>query len=103
MMLQQRVADDYVIATGHTNTVREFCEEAFSYVGLDYKKHVKQKQEFMRPLEVPHLEGDASKALVKFGWKPKTSFIELVHMMVDADLEKYKNPTKYSEQFLKHT
>lgn len=101
-MLQQKEPDDYVIATGETHTVREFCEEAFSYVGLNYQDYVKQKKEFMRPLDVPHLEGDASKAREKFGWKPKTSFRELVHMMIDADLEKYQNPTKHSEQFLKH-
>lgn len=102
MMLQQSKPDDYVIATGEAHSVREFCEEAFSYVGLDYKKYVKVKQEFMRPLDVPHLLGDPSKAKKQLGWQPKVSFKELVHMMVDADLEKYQNPTKHSEQFLKH-
>ncbi len=101
-MLQQPRADDFVIATGETHSVREFCEEAFSYVGLDYRDCVKTKQEFMRPLEVPHLLGDPSKARKVLGWEPKVSFKELVQMMVDADMEKYQNPTKHSEQFLKH-
>jgi len=102
LMLQQSKPDDYVIATGEAHSVREFCEEAFSYVGLDYKKYVKQKQDFMRPLDVPHLLGDRSKAEKVLGWKPKVSFKELVRMMVDADLEKYQNPGKHSTQFLKH-
>ena len=102
MMLQQKNPDDYVIATGETHSVREFAEAAFEHVGLDWKKYVKQKQEFMRPLEVPHLEGNPAKAKEKLGWTPKVSFKELVAMMVDADIEKYQNPTKHSEQFLKH-
>jgi len=102
MMLQQGKPDDYVIATGETHSVRELCEEAFSYVGLDYKKYVKIKDEFKRPLEVPALLGDPSKAKRVLGWQPKVSFKELVHMMVDADLEKYQNPMKHAEQFLKH-
>jgi GDPmannose 4,6-dehydratase len=102
MMLQQGKPDDYVIATGETHSVREFAEAAFAHVGLDYKKYVKQKQEFMRPLDVPHLEGNPAKAKEKLGWTPKVSFKELVAMMVDADLEKYQNPTKHAEQFLKH-
>ena len=102
MMLQQKNPDDYVIATGETHSVREFAEAAFEHVGLDWKKYVKQKQEFMRPLDVPHLEGNPAKAKEKLGWTPKVSFKELVAMMVDADLEKYQNPTKHAEQFLKH-
>jgi GDPmannose 4,6-dehydratase len=102
LILQQSKPDDYVIATGETHTVREFCEEAFSYVGLDYKKYVKIREQFMRPLDVPHLLGDPSKAKQKLGWTPKVGFKELVHMMVDADMEKYQNPTKHAEQFLKH-
>lgn len=102
-MLQQDKPEDFVIATGEAHSVREFCEEAFSYVGLDYKKYVKIKDEFKRPLEVPHLLGDPSKAREVLGWTPKVGFKELVHMMVDADLDKYKNPTKHAEQFLKHT
>lgn len=102
LMLQQREADNYVIATGEAHTVREFAEEAFLHAGLDWKKYVKIKDEFKRPLEVPHLEGDPSKAEKVLGWKRKVSFKELVHKMVDADFEKYQDPMKNSEQFLKH-
>lgn len=102
LMLQQDKPDDYVIATGETHSVRELCEEAFSYAGLDYKKYVKIKDEFKRPLEVPCLLGDPTKAKQKLGWKPTHDFKSLVRMMVDADMEKYQNPTKHSEQFLKH-
>lgn len=101
-ILQQPKADDYVIATGESHSVREFCEIAFAHVGLNYKDHVKIKDEFKRPLDVHHLEGDSTKARNVLGWKPKTDFKTLVEMMVDADLEKYQNPTKHSEQFLKH-
>jgi GDPmannose 4,6-dehydratase len=86
MMLQQKKADDYVIATGQTHTVREFLEEAFGCVGLHYKKYVKVDPRYFRPLEVNILQGDASKAKKKLGWEPKTSFKELVRLMVDADL-----------------
>lgn len=102
LMLQQPTPDNFVIATGEAHSVREFCEEAFSYVGLDYRDFVKVKQEFMRPLEVPHLLGDPTKAKTVLGWKPKVSFKELVRMMVDADLAKYQDPMKNAEQFLKH-
>jgi GDPmannose 4,6-dehydratase len=101
-MLQQDNADDYVIATGETHSVREFCEAAFAHVGLNYKDHVRIKDEFKRPLEVPVLLGDPAKAKEKLKWEPKVKFDELVRMMVDADMEKYQNPTKHSEQFLKH-
>ncbi|MCX6116132.1 MAG: GDP-mannose 4,6-dehydratase [Proteobacteria bacterium] len=86
LMLQQKTPDDYVIATGETHSVREFCEIAFSRVGLNYKDHVVVDERFMRPAEVELLLGDPSKASKALGWKPKTSFKELVHMMVDADL-----------------
>jgi hypothetical protein len=102
LMLQQPKADDYVIATGEAHSVREFCEEAFGYAGLDYKCYVKVSDEFKRPLEVPYLLGDASKARNVLGWKPKASFKKLVHMMVDADMEKYQDPMKHAVQFLKH-
>ncbi|KND50759.1 MAG: GDPmannose 4,6-dehydratase [Parcubacteria bacterium C7867-001] len=102
LMLQQSQGDDYVVATGECHSVREFCEAAFSRVGLNYRDYVKVKDEFKRPLEVPSLLGDATKAREKLGWKPKVTFGELVQMMVDADMEKYQNPTKHSEQFLKH-
>jgi GDPmannose 4,6-dehydratase len=86
LMLQQDTPDDYVIATGETHTVREFVELAFERAGLDWQKHVVQAPEFMRPAEVDLLLGDAKKAEKQLGWKPKVSFVELVHMMVDADL-----------------
>jgi GDPmannose 4,6-dehydratase len=87
LMLQQKKADDFVIATGECHTVREFLEEAFHYAGLDYKKYVKIDSRYFRPLEVNVLQGDYSKAKKEFGWKPKTSFKELVKIMVDADME----------------
>ncbi len=90
LMLQQDQPDDYVIATGETHSVREFCELAFSYVGLDYRDYVVIDQRFMRPAEVDLLIGDASKARKKLGWQPRTSFTELVQMMVEADLRLVK-------------
>jgi GDPmannose 4,6-dehydratase len=86
LMLQQDEADDYVVATGVTHSVREFCELAFSHVGLDYRDHVVQDERFMRPAEVDLLVGDAGKARKVLDWEPQTSLVELVAMMVDADL-----------------
>jgi GDPmannose 4,6-dehydratase len=86
-MLQQSVAEDYVIATGEMHTVREFCEIAFARAGLNYQDHVVVDERFMRPAEVDLLLGDPTKAKTKLGWKLKTSFKELVHMMVDSDLK----------------
>jgi len=88
LMLQQDVPDDFVIATGVSHSVREFVEMAFSSAGLDWRDHVKMDERFMRPADVPELRGDATKAREKLGWKPKTSFEELVAMMVEADLER---------------
>jgi GDPmannose 4,6-dehydratase len=102
MMLQHDNPDDYVVATGESHSVREFCEEAFSAVGLDYKKYVKTDKQFYRPVDVNYLLGDPTKIKKILGWKPKISFKELVKMMVEADLEKYKNPMTHSQQFLKH-
>lgn len=90
LMLQQDQPDDYVIATGETHSVREFCELAFGYVGLDYRDYVVIDQRFMRPAEVDLLIGDASKARQKLGWQPRTTFPELVQMMVEADLQLVK-------------
>ncbi|MCS6808975.1 MAG: GDP-mannose 4,6-dehydratase [Bacteroidota bacterium] len=87
LMLQQPTADDYVIATGETHSVREFLEEAFSYVGLDWERYVKIDPRYFRPAEVDLLIGDASKAKTILGWQPKTTFKELVRIMVDADIE----------------
>ncbi len=102
LMLQQDKADDYVIATGESHSIREFCEEAFTLAGLDYQKYVKSSKEFYRPVDVNYLLGDPSKAMKNLGWKPKTKFKDLVKMMVEADLEKYQNPMTHSQQFLKH-
>ncbi|MFN3374143.1 MAG: GDP-mannose 4,6-dehydratase, partial [Chloroflexus sp.] len=90
LMLQQDQPEDYVIATGETHSVREFCELAFSYVGLDYRDYVVIDQRFMRPAEVDLLIGDPSKARQKLGWQPRTTFPELVQMMVEADLHLVK-------------
>jgi GDPmannose 4,6-dehydratase len=85
LMLQQEEADDYVVATGETHSVREFCELAFAHAGLDAEQYVKSDPEFLRPAEVDQLVGDASKARAQLGWEPRHSFRELVDMMVDAD------------------
>jgi GDPmannose 4,6-dehydratase len=86
-MLQQDEADDYVIATGETWSIRDFLDLAFAHVGIDdWDQHVTQDPRFMRPAEVELLIGDASKARDKLGWKPTVSFAELVAMMVDADI-----------------
>ena len=87
MMLQQEKPDDFVIATGETHTVREFCEVAFAHAGLDWRKHVVVDPNYMRPTEVDILLGDASKAKREIGWEPTTKFADLVKLMVDADLE----------------
>jgi GDPmannose 4,6-dehydratase len=87
LMLQQDEPDDYVIATGETHSVREFCELAFDHVGLDWEKYVIIDEKFFRPAEVDLLVGDASKALDVLGWKPRTTFEGLVKLMVDADID----------------
>jgi GDPmannose 4,6-dehydratase len=87
LMLQQDEPDDYVIATGRTHSVRELCKVAFEYLGLDYGDYVVCDPKFYRPAEVDQLIGDASKARKVLGWEPRVSFEELIHMMVDADLE----------------
>jgi GDPmannose 4,6-dehydratase len=86
-MLQQDTPDDFVIATGESHSVREFGEEAFAYAGLDWQACVEVDTRYFRPSEVDALRGDASKAHAVLGWKPKTGFRELVHLMVDADRE----------------
>ena len=86
LMLQQEKADDYVIATGETHSVREFLDEAFGLVGLDWKKYVEIDPRYYRPAEVDLLLGDPTKAKEKFGWKPKTTFKELVRIMLEYDL-----------------
>lgn len=86
MMMQQSEPGDYVIASGETHSVREFAELAFSQVGLDWKKYVDIDPRYLRPSEVDILQGDASKARMKLGWRPKTGFKELVKLMVEADV-----------------
>ena len=89
-MLQQDKPDDYVIGTGHKWTVQQLCEEAFSYVGLDWRDFVKTDARFVRPAEVELLVADSSKAKRVLGWEPKVHFRELVRMMVDADLSRHR-------------
>lgn len=90
MMLQLEKPDDFVIATGETHTIADFCQEAFSYVGLDYKNFVYTDPRFVRPTETGPLVGNASKAKKVLGWEPKTSFKQLVALMVDSHLAKLK-------------
>ena len=87
-MLQQARADDYVVATGESHTVRELVEIAFGTLGLDWRQHVREDPALLRPAEVERLVGDASKARRVLGWAPRVSFRELVEMMVRADLER---------------
>jgi GDPmannose 4,6-dehydratase len=94
LMLQQDQPDDYVVATGDTHSVREFLEEAFSYVGLNWQDYVKIDPKYYRPTEVDLLIGNATKARTQLGWQPKTTFKELVRLMVDADIEAETNPTE---------
>jgi GDPmannose 4,6-dehydratase len=86
LMLQQDVADDYVIATGESHSVRELVETAFGHAGLDWQQYVRVDPAFLRPAEVDHLIGDSSKARRSLGWAPSVDFTGLVRMMVDADL-----------------
>ena len=86
LMLQQDKADDYVIATNETHTVKEFVELAFARLDLDWQKYVKIDEKFYRPAEVDLLIGDPAKAKQKLNWVPKTSFKQLVNMMVDSDM-----------------
>jgi GDPmannose 4,6-dehydratase len=90
LMLQQGEPDDYVVATGETHTVREFCELAFGEVGLDYRDHVIVDERFQRPAEVDLLIGDYTKARQVLGWRPTYSFKQLVSEMVQKDLETAK-------------
>ena len=86
LMLQKDEPADYVVATGQTHSVREFCEEAFGYAGLDWKEHVVVDPKYFRPAEVDLLLGDASKAKRELGWEPRVTFKALARLMVDADL-----------------
>jgi GDPmannose 4,6-dehydratase len=93
MMLQRPTADDYVIATGVSHSVRELVEIAFAHVGLDWEKYVRVDPALLRPAEVEHLLGDCSKARAELGWKPTVDFKQLVEMMVDADLHRLSTST----------
>ena len=92
LMLQQESPDDYVIATGTTHSVRELCEVAFGYAGLNYEDYVVVDEKFYRPAEVELLVGDAGKARARLGWSPSVSFEALIAMMVEADLAALRLP-----------
>jgi GDPmannose 4,6-dehydratase len=85
-MLQQDEPDDYVVATGTSHTVQEFCEVAFNHADLDWRRYVLIDPGYYRPAEVDELCGDGSKARMKLDWKPQTDFDGLVRLMVDADI-----------------
>jgi len=91
LMLQQDEPGDYVVATGETHSVREFCQIAFDHVGMDWQEHVTVDDRFLRPAEVDLLIGDPTKARTVLGWKPEVTFEDLVRMMVDADLAALSN------------
>jgi GDPmannose 4,6-dehydratase len=97
LMLQQAMPDDYVIATGESRSVQEFVEMAFAHAHLDWRKHVVDDPRYLRPSEVEHLRGDASKAREKLGWKPRMTFEDLVHHMVEQDLELARREKLLSE------
>ena len=94
LMLQQDKADDYVIATGVSHSVKQLVEVAFGHAGLDWQKHVRTDPTLIRPAEVDHLIGDASKAKKVLGWTPGVSFEQLIAMMVDADITHLSTPVK---------
>jgi len=91
LMLQQDKPDDYVVATGQSHSVREFVDEVFSYLDLDWHKYVEIDQRYFRPSEVDYLQGDASKAKKVLKWEPKVTFTELARMMTDADMKIAEN------------
>jgi len=99
LMLQQPEPDDYVVATGETHTVREFCERAFARVGLRYEEFVKVDEQFYRPAEVDVLIGEAAKARRELGWQPQHTFAELVDEMVDSDLREAARSAHSSSSF----
>lgn len=90
LMLQQQEPSDFVVGTGKTCSVRDFCEQAFKVVGLDYRNHVVQDKKFFRPAEVELLVADPSRARELLGWEPTVQFCDLVKMMVDADIERLR-------------
>jgi len=96
LMLQQDKPDDYVCATGETHTIREFCQECFGLLGLDWEKYVKYDTRYERPSEVELLIGDPAKLKKQIGWEPKTKFKDLVRIMTEADLELARRELAYS-------
>ena len=98
MMLQQTEPRDYVVATGETHSVREFCEVAFDAIGEDYNDWVEVNPQFLRPAEVPHLRGIADDARNILGWKPEVTFEELVKDMVASDIS--SDAKNYSQPFM---
>lgn len=98
LMMQQDQADDYVIATGQTASVRDFCTMAFSYVGLSMEDHITLDPQFLRPAEVDILCGDFTKARTRLGWEPQSSLQDLVVEMVEADLERLRKQSPLSPQ-----
>jgi GDPmannose 4,6-dehydratase len=100
LMLQQREADDYVVATGQTHSVREFLEEVFGYLNLDWHQHVEVDPRYFRPAEVDALLGDAGKARRALGWTPKITFKELARLMADADWKLAKRERILAEQVI---
>ncbi|MBT4484481.1 MAG: GDP-mannose 4,6-dehydratase [Candidatus Latescibacteria bacterium] len=97
MMLQYQTPDDYVIATGESHSIRDFLDKASGYLDMDWKDHVEIDERYFRPAEVDYLCGDAGKAHELLGWKPKTSFTELVEMMVEYDLELARRERKIDD------
>ena len=96
LMLQQDKPDDYVCATGETHTIREFCEECFGLLGLDWEKYVKYDERYERPSEVELLIGDPAKLKKQIGWEPKVKFKDLVRIMTEADLELARRELAYA-------
>ena len=86
-ILQQDRPGDYVLGTGHSHTIEEFVTEAFEYVGLDWRDYVEIDSKYFRPTEVDYLLADCTKARTELGWEPQVGFKELIHIMIDADLD----------------
>jgi GDPmannose 4,6-dehydratase len=97
LILQQDNPDDYVVSTGETHSVREFCQEAFGLLGLDWEKHVQHDARYERPAEVDLLIGDSTKARQRLGWEPKVRFKDLVKIMIEADLEQAKREAQIAK------
>jgi GDPmannose 4,6-dehydratase len=89
-MLRRDDPEDFVVASGESHSVEEFCELAFAHVGLDHKKYVEIDPALFRPCDVPFLQGNPARAAAKLGWKPKVDFKGLIEMMVDADLARQR-------------